>query len=173
MTQLLPMISSANRIIRPSVLALSLAMTACSAQHSQRHDTASADLLNALELYRNGESQNAEPMLKAIYNAAASPVADQRRALAAAILIQLERNTPSALDNAWGLLDRYTALNSGPIEPEFYLLRESLNRALAASRASLNEHEAFQAAQRKLDAAHNERRQLEDTLKKLRKLSLE
>jgi hypothetical protein len=66
------------------------------------------------------------------------------------------------------LLARHTELNDGPIEPGYYLLWESLNSALAASRKKKSQQSALIAASRKLEASQLERRQLEETLKKPR-----
>lgn len=173
MTRLIPIPPPINRIIRPTVLALSLSMVACSLLQQPAQPGASTDLRGALELYRSGDAQSAEPILKAIYSEATTSISDQRRALAAAILIQLKYNTSASLDEAQALIDRYAQLNAGPIEPEFYLLRESLSSALAARRESQSQHSALTSARRKLDTAQSERQQLEDTLRKLRKLSLE
>lgn len=168
MTRITPIRS----IARPTVLILSLAMTACAAQQRQSADT-STELFNALELYRSGEFQKAELALETIYDSDTTGIIDQRRALSAAILIELERNTGASLGEAQTLLDRFSRLNAGPIEPEYYLLRESLSTALNAKRESKSQHDAAIAARRSLDTAQSERRQLEATLKKLRELSLE
>ncbi|HCS27856.1 MAG TPA: hypothetical protein DIW43_10400 [Spongiibacteraceae bacterium] len=133
----------------------------------------SPDLRNALELYRSGDLQQADLALQHIYTAENATQTDQRRALATAILIRLESNTGAKLAEAQSLLDQYSRLNTGPLEPEFYLLRDSLNSALNTSRELRSQHDVLMATRDKLDAAQRERRQLEGTLKKLRELSLE
>lgn len=168
-------ISRINRIIRPAILVLSLATTACVMQGAESASAPSSkDLSTALEWYRNGDFEQADSALQKIYDADSnSSLTDQRRALATAILIRLERNSDAALAEAQALLDHYSRLNTAPIEHEFYLLRESLRSALNASRELRSQHDALIATRDKLDTAHRERRQLESTLKKLRELSLE
>jgi len=167
-------ISRINRIIRPTILALSLAGTACTMQGRESVSAPSSpDLRNALELYRSGDLQQADLALQHIYTAENATQTDQRRALATAILIRLESNTGAKLAEAQSLLDQYSRLNTGPLEPEFYLLRDSLNSALNTSRELRSQHDVLMATRDKLDAAQRERRQLEGTLKKLRELSLE
>lgn len=162
-------------LIRPAVLSLALAVVGCStlSQSGTSSAASSAELNQGLELYRSGDLQGAEPIFTAIYNTTTAAITDQRRALAAAVLIRLERSTNTSLDEAEMLLERYAQLDSGPIDPEYYLLRESLSKALAASRETKSQQGALIAASRKLEASQFERRQLEETLKKLRKLSLE
>ncbi len=133
----------------------------------------SSDLRQGLSLYRSGQIQNAEPLFNAVYDNPEASSADQSQALAAAILILLERNTGNSLDEAGLLLKRYVQLNSEPVEPGLFLLQKSLSSAVAASKEAKNQQTALLAAGRKLDAAQFERRQLEETLRKLRKLSLE
>ena len=167
-------ISRISRIIRPTMLVLSLATTACAMQSTKSVSAASSpDLHNALELFRSGDFQQADQALQKIYNTDNATLTDQRRALAVAILIRLEHNTSTALAEAQGLLDHYTRLNTSPIEPEFYLLRESLSSAVNTSRELRSQHDVLMATRDKLDAAQRERSQLEGTLKKLRELSLE
>ena len=167
-------VNRTKSLLRPCAIVLSLLTAACTVQPSDTSSTtASTDLRNALELYRSNDLYNAETALKTVYTNDEHSSADQRRALAAAILIGIHRNSKASLEEAGKLLERYSLLNSGPIEPEYYLLRESLTAALTAKLDARSQHEALLVVRGKLDSAQNERRQLEQTLKKLRELSLE
>lgn len=160
--------------IKPAVVALTLAISACGLQHGKAFaPSSSSELVNALQLYQSKEIERADAMLSGVYNSPQASPADQKRALAALILIRLEEGSTKALTEAEALLESYTQLSDGPIEPEFYLLRESLEQAIAAKSSAHSQQGELKAVRRQLESAQYERRQLEETLRKLRKLSLE
>ncbi len=160
--------------IKPAVLALTLAISACGLQQGKAFaPSPSSELVHALALYQSGEVERADAMLTGVYNSPQASRADQKRALAALILIRLEESSSTALTEAETLLERYAQLSDGPIAPEFYLLRESLEQAIAATNSAHSQQGELKAVRRQLERAQYERRQLEETLRKLRKLSLE
>lgn len=159
-------------LVLTALIPLILMAGGCGVIPALTPSSASPAVHAALDLYRGGQHDAADSALATIYDATDSSDDDRRRALAAAILIQIERNDQAALHKAQALLVRYSEMDSG-VNADFFLLRESLDAALAA-RAEANHHNTeLRNAQRRVNALQQERGELEKTLKKLRELSLE
>lgn len=159
-------------LVLTALIPLVLMASGCSVIPALSPSSASPAVHAALDLYRSGQHDAAASALTAIYEASDSSGNDRRRALAAAILIQLESNDQTALQKAQDLLVRYDEIDS-EVNADFFLLRESLDATLAA-RAEANHHTTeLRKAQRRVNALQQERAELEKTLKKLRELSLE
>ena len=159
-------------LVLSALIPLALMAGGCGVIPALTPGTASPAVHAALDLYRGGQHDAADTALAAIYDATDTSNDDRRRALAAAILIQLERNDPAALNKAQTLLARYSEIDS-ELSANFFLLRESLDAALAARAEANHQRGELRSAQQQVSALRQERAELETTLKKLRELSLE
>lgn len=159
-------------LVLTTLIPLVLMASGCSVIPALTPNSASPAVHTALDLYRSGQHDAADSALAAIYDASDSSDNDRRRALATAILIQLERNDQAALQKAQDLLVRYDEIDS-EVNVDFFLLRESLDATLAARAVANHRNTELHKAQRRVNTLQQERAELEKTLKKLRELSLE
>lgn len=168
-----------------TVLIGALALTACSSQRptlqpsgTSGKENARISLDTAYELLGEGQLIEALVDYRRVMNTSPSDSPEYRQALAGIVLVHIApgKNPVYDTDKALNALDELhqsIAAASPPAAPEEGLLFTALRRTLEAELSA-------EAARRELEAARTanaeltkEKRQLEDALVKLRRLSLE
>ncbi len=152
-----------------SLLTLSMLLTGCDALLPQRTPEPTPPMQMAHQYYLTGYPREALAVLEQQYQADTTPLHEKQEALALAILIHMENGHRDSLQAAEKLLPQ---LEEGDkVKP--VLLKRALEIGLNNTRHNSQAAREASACERELSKALSENQVLEQTVTKLRALSLE
>lgn len=152
-----------------SMLTVSILLTGCNALLPQRSPEPTLQMQMAQQYYLTGNTTEALAVLEQQYEADTTHPQEKQNALALAILIHLENGHRDSLQAVEKLLPQLEdAENARPV-----LLKRALEVGFNNTRQNSQASNEVSACERELTRVKSENRVLEQTVTKLRALSLE
>ncbi|MBB3048117.1 hypothetical protein FHR99_002383 [Litorivivens lipolytica] len=152
-----------------SLIVIVSLLSGCAAIRSQQGEEPTALMEMALQYYFTGNPKEALGVLEKVYGDEGAAESEQQDALALAVLIHLERGRGENLSAAGKLLPK---LKEGD-NTDHTMLKRALTIAYNNTRQNSRASSEASACERELSKALTENRLLEQTVTKLRELSLE